>query len=306
MAAVTPIRYIGVRSDTDRKTVLTVDPSTYEAATSVAPRILEGGGLAELNRTPHGVLIAKEVATDLGVHPGDPLPLTIFPDDEEKKRNANLRVVGVYRSFPPASPSAEMVTTTKTFAPFLLPEPDFYLARTLAGHSGPAVADELRRNGIANAYAISTGADLHRTDQRTLAALNLGGLSQIESLGAGLIAAVGLAVLGAFIVLDRRREFAVLRTVGIDGRRLLAQPAQEGLIAVLGSLLLGVPVGLGLGLLAVRVLALFFALPPPLLAVPLGTLAVFVLAMVGTSALAMAVALRAVINVRPAAVLREP
>ena len=42
---------------------------------------------------------------------------------------------------------------------------------------------------------------------------------------------------------------------------------------MLGSLLIGVPVGLGLALLEVRVLSLFFALPSPLLTIPAGALA---------------------------------
>ena len=48
------------------------------------------------------------------------------------------------------------------------------------------------------------------------------------------------------------------------------------MLVVLGSLLIGVPVGLGLALLEVRVLSLFFALPPPLLTIPTGALVLFI------------------------------
>ena len=75
---------------------------------------------------------------------------------------------------------------------------------------------------------------------------------------------------------------------------------------VLGSLLIGVPLGLGLALLDVRVLSLFFSLPPPLLTVPTGALGVFIVFMVTTSAIAMTAALAAVTRTRPAAALREP
>src|SRR5256884_10019996 len=53
---------------------------------------------------------------------------------------------------------------------------------------------------------------------RSLASLNLDGLKRIEAIGAGLIAAIGVAVLGAFLVLERRREFAVLEAVGAEDR----------------------------------------------------------------------------------------
>jgi len=136
--------------------------------------------------------------------------------------------------------------------------------------------------------------------------LNLAGLGRIEALGAALIAAVGVAVLGAFLVLERRREFAILRAVGADASQVIAGPAAEGVLVVLGSLLIGVPVGLGLALLEVRVLSLFFALPPPLLTIPAVALVVFIVFMVMTSTIAIAAALTAVTRVRPASVLREP
>jgi putative ABC transport system permease protein len=115
-----------------------------------------------------------------------------------------------------------------------------------------------------------------------------------------------VAGLGAFLVLERRREFAILRTVGADTSQVLTGPASEGVLVVLGSLLIGVPIGLGLAVLEVRVLSLFFALPPPLLTIPTGALVRFVAFMATTSAAAMATALGAVTRVRPASVLREP
>ena len=306
VAATTPIRYVGARADTDRKTILVVDPSSYDAASSVSPRISLGRGMSALARDSRGILISKEIATDFEVKPGDPLPLTLFPDDEELKRNVDLRVLGVYRSFPPDSPPAELVMSTRSFQPFLLPPPDFYLVRTVAGHSPGAVAGELRGSGVTRTYAISTSADANRAGQRTLAALNLTGLSRIAAIGAGLIAAVGIAVLGAFVVLERRREFAILRAVGADTPQLLVSPAQEGLVAVVGSLLLGVPIGVGLGILAVRVLGLFFALPPPVVAVPGAALLGLAALIAVACAVALGAALTAVIRIGPARVLREP
>jgi putative ABC transport system permease protein len=87
---------------------------------------------------------------------------------------------------------------------------------------------------------------------------------------------------------------------------VLDGPAQEGLIAVLGSLAVGLPVGIGFGMLAVRVLGLFFTLPPPLLVVPLWPMVAFVALILLTSTLALASALRGVNRVAAATVLREP
>ena len=143
-----------------------------------------------------------------------------------------------------------------------------------------------------------------RRAQRGLTALNLAGLSAIESIGAGLVAALGLAVLGVFLILERRREFAVLRSVGADDRQILLAPALEAGVAVLGSIAIGVPVGLGLGVLAVRILGLFFTLPPPLLVVPVEGMVALVVGVVGASVVALSLTLLVVSRGRVAAALR--
>jgi putative ABC transport system permease protein len=56
-------------------------------------------------------------------------------------------------------------------------------------------------------------------------------------------------------------------------------------VAVVGSLVVGIPFGLVLALLAVRVLGGFFVLPPPVLSVPvLGLTALVALVLLATGA----------------------
>ncbi|HET6751806.1 MAG TPA: FtsX-like permease family protein [Actinomycetes bacterium] len=306
VAATSPIRYVPVRAGTDRKTIVAVDPASYPRTVAVAPRMLAGSGVDALARDPAGVLVAQEIADGFGVGPGDPLPVTVFPDDDEKARNLTLRVVGVFRSFPPTDLLPELVVPDAGLPPSLLPPPDFHLARVAPGQSAAAVAGELDRDGLAGAFTVTTFQDQVRREHRSLTALNLAGLSRIESVGAGLAAAVGVAVLGAFLVLERRRELAILRTIGAGPAQALTGPTLEGMVATLGSLAIGVPLGLGLAVLAGRVLGLFFFQPPPLLAVPALPLAALGLLVVGASALALGVALAAAGRRSPATVLREP
>jgi putative ABC transport system permease protein len=251
------------------------------------------------------VLISLELSNDFTVGAGDPLPIRIFPDDFESRRDMSLHVVGVYRSFPPtAAPiePAELVTATAYLPRAALAPVDFYLARVAPGHSPPTVAGNLEKGPLADRFSVATVADPSR---RGLAALNLSGLGRIESFGAGAIAAVGVAVLGAFLVLERKREFAVLRAVGADTTQVLTAPASEGAIVALGSLAIGVPVGIGLGILAVRVLGLFFTLSPPLITLPIVSLIGMGLFVLITSGIAMGASLVAVNRVQPASVLRE-
>jgi putative ABC transport system permease protein len=61
-----------------------------------------------------------------------------------------------------------------------------------------------------------------------------------------------------------------------------------------------------LSILAVRVLGLFFALPPPLLVLPTGALASLAVFMIVLSTVALGVALRRVARQDAAPILREP
>lgn len=305
VAAISPVRMVPARAGTDRKTIMALDVKSYAGAATAAPRMKSGAGLEGLAKDPHGVVISQEIAMDFEVGPGDPLPLTVFPDDKDQSRNIKLQVLGIFRSFPPTNPPAEMVIGTGALPPYLVQLPDFYLTRTAPGASPKTVADDLRR-GLRNKFAVATISDQVRFEPRSLTALNLGPLGNLELIGAGLIAAIGVGVLGAFVVLERRREFAILKAIGADDSQVRIGPAQEGAVAVLGALAIGVPVGLGLGLLSVRILGLFFTLPPPLLTIPVGPLAGFVVLMLATSAAAMGAALVAVNRVNPASTLREP
>jgi putative ABC transport system permease protein len=306
VAATTPVHLIPARVGSDRKTILSVEPSSYARATTSAPVMLSGQGLDALARHPLGVIVADEIAKDFLLRPGDALPLTVYPDDEEKSRPVRLTVTGVFRSFAPTFPASELVINQQALPAFLIGQPDFHLARVASDHGADAVATQLRRAGLERGFKVATQADLGRFGAPNLTALNLGPLSDIESVAAGLIAAVGVAVLGAFIVLERRREFAILRAVGADTTQVVTGPAQEGLITVIGSVVIGVAVGLGLSIVAVRVLGLLFTLPPPLLTIPVGTLLVFIVVMFASAAVALAAALGAVTRVAAATVLREP
>ena len=136
--------------------------------------------------------------------------------------------------------------------------------------------------------------------------MNLAGLGRIEALLASLVAGAGVGVLGAFLVVERRREFAVLRTVRATTGQLLVPTAVDGVVATVGSVLIGIPLGIGLAVLGVRVLGLFFTLPPPLVTVPFGALALLALGVLAASAVALGGTMRRIDRVDVAGLLREP
>jgi putative ABC transport system permease protein len=303
VASTSPIRLVPARVGTDRKNLMAIEPGSFQQTATATPRLLAGEGLPALARDRDAVIVASEIADGFSVNPGDTITLTVFPDDPTRTRNLKLHVAGVFRSFPPTEPLSELVMNAAAL-PGPPPGPDFYLARLAPGNAAPAVADELRL--AAPPYTIMTIGQQSLPEQRTLTALNLRSLSRLEAGAAGLVAATGVAVLGAFLVLERRREAAVLRSVGATTAQTLTGPAIEGAVAVLGSLVIGMPVGIGLAVLSIRVLGLFFTLPPPIVVLPSGALLGLAGVMVGASLAALAITLYKVSRQAPAAVLREP
>lgn len=302
VAAVSPVRVVSARVGSNRKSILAIELPSYLKTASMSPRLVDGQGAAGLAKEPQGVLVNREIADNFSVGVGDPLPVTIFPDDFENSKNLQFRIVGVFNAFPPTSPPTELVALTSSLPRADLVPPDFYLARVAPGRSPGAVAATLRSGALANTFGVTTAGD---PTTRGLTALNVVGLGRIETVAAGLIAALGVAILGSFLVLERRREFAVLRSVGAETRQVLVGPTLEGALVAIGSLVIGMPIGLGLGILGIRVLGLFFAVPPPLVTLPTAELLGLALFVVLTSAIAIAGALIAVNRVGVASVLKE-
>ncbi|GIJ54133.1 ABC transporter permease [Virgisporangium aurantiacum] len=298
VVATTPVRHVPARVGTDRKNLLAIDVATYRRTVTIAPSMLVGRGVEALAENPNAVLVNFEIADGFAVSPGDSLTLTVFPDDPNRTRNLTLLVAGVYRSFPPDDPFAELVTAAAAIPGPPVPV-DFHLAKVRPGTSA---ADLARANP---GYTVTTLGQQVVQEQRSLTTLDLRGLSRLESLAAATVAAVGVAVLGAFLVRERGRETAILRAGGATTAQALTAPAVEGAIAVVGSLLIGIPLGIGLAALGIRVLQLFFMRPPPLIVVPVGALAGLALCMVVLSAVALGGALRRAARQDTASALRE-
>lgn len=308
VAASTPIRIVSGLLGTDRRAALAIEPASYGQAVRYAPLVIDGRGLDGIGGDPLGVLVVQDVAKSSGVVPGDPLTV-VFTDGAGRPHPVTLHTLGVYRAVAPSVPQTELVVNVRALeaagiAP--LPSPDLYLARAGPGHPVAAVAARLDAAAAPSAvWKVTTFSDALATEQSTLATLDLRGLGRIDTTGTALIAALGIAVLGAFVVLERRREMAVLRAIGATTSQVLTSPAIEGAATVAVSVALGVPLGLCMTTITTRVLGLVFTLPPPLLRVQASEVAVLVALVAGASAISLGAALAAVARLRPAAVLRE-
>jgi len=88
------------------------------------------------------------------------------------------------------------------------------------------------------------------TDQRPNGASNYARIDATPEILAGVLAVLGLAVLGQFAMSSarrRRREFAVLKTLGLLRRQLAAITAWQVTVLTALALLAGLPLGVAAG-----------------------------------------------------------
>lgn len=308
IAASVGVRVVNLGVGADKRTAFVVDPVRYAATVPVGPIMVgssRSAAIRSLSNDPLGVLVSDVFVRDFNVATGDSVNVTVT-DVTGKPHQLVLHASGVFHTLAPTVPGADLLMNEAAIRGVALGSPDFYLARATSGSGVTAVAARLSAQGQSGgSWTVQTYASALAKEQSTLATLNLGGLSRIEIAGAAIIAALGIGLLGAFLVLERRREYAVLRSVGASTRQVLVPPAVEGAVTVTASLLLGVPIGIGMALLSTRVLTPLFTLPPPLLAIDgqglFGLLGLVLLA----SAVSIVVSLIAVARLPTVQVLRE-
>jgi putative ABC transport system permease protein len=308
VAATTPIRVVTLTTGVDGRTAFAVDPVSY-AATVVGGPVMSGTtrarALAALGTDRSGVLVSSTYSRDFNVLVGDVVHVTAA-DTAGKPRTITLRADGIFTSAAPATPGADLIVNASALGSVGLAPPDFYLVRAGSGHSPASVAARIRAAARPSAeWTVVTVTDAVAKEQSTLATLNLRGLGRIETTGTIVIATLAMAVLGAFLVLERRREYAVMRSLGATTAQIVTPAAVEGAVTVAVSIALGVPIGVGMTVISTRVLKPLFTLSPPLISFAAADTAGLVALVIAASAATIAVTLGVVARLRTVAVLRE-
>ena len=299
-------RYKRARTD-----LTAIDPATFGGAARIADSAFTGSSpeaaLAALRDDPRAVLLDASTAQDLALEVGDRVRL-VLALGTPGETSARFRVAGLFTRFTGfARPPNVIVGLAPYTAATHTARVGFFLARS-DDHSDAGLARAvaaLRAGPGARApLAIETAATALGDDQSSLTAIDVHSLVDLGSLFTLLMSA---AVIGIFVfglILQRRREYVVLRAQGMHAGEVRRLVLGEVVLVAAGGLAAGLIAGAASAVLLVQVLRNLFVLPPGV-AVPVDGLAVLVI-VTAAAALACAFAALAVLRrVRPTEILRE-
>jgi hypothetical protein len=217
----------------------------------LAPTLLEG----RAPRTGHEIVLGTSVLRRIGRHVGQSVTVTV------NGRREVDRIVGraVFPnfgqgSFTPTDLGQGAETTATVLQAQAVPSGarpgyEFVLMRFTPGTRRAADMVSVTRS-MAAYCATAQQTTCLLGDQRPNGVTNYAGIDGTPDVLAGLLAVLGLAVLGQLIVVSsrrRRRDFAIMKVLGMVGRQVAAVTAWQVTILTSLALLAGLPLGVALG-----------------------------------------------------------
>ncbi len=310
ISTVTPIQRTRAYVGSSLQTVFGIDPKTYAAAVQPSDRffvdVTAAQALQNLSRTPNGVLVSQELATAYNIRSGDPVIIRL-PDTHSNGHyiETKLKAAGVIRFFPTTQQDSFLVMNQALMQKITHNDKINYFLIKTSGSPGK-VAGRLQQT-LGKQVPLKT----QDIDTAILAlgssmtSLNLRGLGTIEMIYTIIIISLGLGIFLLAMVYERAREFGAMRAVGASafqvGRILWSDSLTVGLLSVV----IGLAIGLPLGRVFVSLLKVLYTVPPTGMAIPWSTLLILVMLALAGMVIATLVAIRRLVSMEVAKVLRE-
>jgi putative ABC transport system permease protein len=307
--AFTPFRSTLAYVGAEVQDMFGIDLRTFANASKVSEAFFVGSTAAEtlhrLSTTPNGLIVSQETAQGFSLNLGDSLILRMFNVTKHRYVPVHFKLVGVAREFATAPKDAFLVANLAYIQRYTGdPNVDLFLIRT--SDSPSAVANTLRAQ-FANGPLVHVD-DLSNVQQKlstSLTSLNLGALTRIDLFYTFAMFIISLLVFVLAVLLERRRDFAMLQALGTTPAQIRTVLLIEvGYAVVVGSIF-GLLVGVGFAELLVQILAAIFDPPPNVMAIPWSSLALAVACMVASGLLAGTIASARLGRLNLAQTLRE-
>ena len=317
VAATSPVIYgvsnVILRSarTSDPTNVAAVDPATYQQVAPLVDDQFDQGSAATalqaLIDDPTAILVSRDMASFLKAQVGDTLHVLLVRATADQVE-VDLHITGLFERLPGFPDGADALMSIHEHATMVPSKtPDFFLVaaerdddaglqRALASlEQGPAAQDPLQ---------IETRATTLARDQSSLAALNIAGLADLDSIFALAMAVVAITIFVFGLLLQRRREYVTLRAQGLDARTVGGLIVAEASTVALGGTLAGLIVGAAMGSFFVAVLRPLFVLDPAI-TLPLIAASTPVALVAVATVVASVAAARLVNRLEPTELLRD-
>ena len=315
VAAVTPVVFrpensvlVG-RANQARTSLAAIEPAGFSLSAPLSDSFFAdrsaASAIAALREDPRGLLVESEVASGLGIEPGDRVRV-LLARGTSAETSRTFRVVGRFSELPGFPEHVDLVANLGTYqGATRTRRVDFFLADASARDDLAQVVARLRSGpGSHDPIAVDSTATALAKDQSSLTALDLRGLLRLDLLFIVPACMVVVATLIFGLMLQRRREYVALRAQGLRVGELLGLILGEAAFVTLGGLLTGLLAGSAGAVLLVRVLRPLFILPASV-ELPAGAIVTVALpALAATVAFAL-VATLLLCQLKPTEVLRE-
>ncbi|MCB8980156.1 MAG: ABC transporter permease [Ardenticatenaceae bacterium] len=287
-----------------------LDPMAYAQVAPLDDTHFPMGGAADnltlIAKNPNAVLVSVDMAAFLQAEVGDTLRVLLARGSSEQTE-IEMELVGLFERLPGFPDGADALMDISQYEGTIASaRPAFFLVQT-SDASEATLAQALaalRSQPDGNSLQIDTRLTALAKDQSSLAALNIGGLLQLDSGYSLAMGALTVAIFVFGLLLQRRREYVTLRAQGMAPATIRALIGAEALTASVAGSVVGLLVGLVMAYYLINVLRPLFVLDPPYL-VPFGSLGMVVGSVLAAALVTVAGASSLVNRLRAVELLRD-
>lgn len=271
-AAVEPMQHRFAYVGADLQDLYGIDPNRIQQATRFSDAFFSGDSaartLARLALTPDGILVSEETVQDFQLQLGDAINLRLLNASDNKYHVVGFKFIGVVREFPTAPKDSFLVANSAYVAQMTGFDQSEYLLMRASGSPRALHRDVTTVLAMDPSLKISDIGEATHLIGSSLTAVDLGGLTAIELSFSVLLAAASAGLMLALGFAERRRPFAILGAIGAKPHQLAAFFWSEGLLMIVGGLVLGLLSGLLTAWMLVKLLTGVFDPPPETLTIP--------------------------------------
>ncbi len=277
----------------DLQDIYGIDPNHIGEATNMSDAYFANGNakaaLSTLAKNPNGIIVSEETRRDFQLHPGDRLNIRLQFASDHKYHIVPFKFVGVSREFPTAPKDSYLIANAS------------YIEKMTGNNAKEIILIKVQKNSslmevtkkVKNVVSSIPGAkvtdigSIQKVISSSLTSVDLHGLTRLELIFAVLLVMGATGLILGLGLNERRRNFAILDALGAKSNQLGAFIWSEGLLLLIGGIIIGTLLGFGIAQTLVKVLKGVFDPPPQHIIVPWIYLGILVISAIFSTVVAV-------------------